>query len=171
MTTKRGRIILLSPVPSSDVSGSVRIEFALDTPGGTVRAEAAGFQGDGLSLLTVAEAETGPDGRGSFLFPADEYPHGPLTLLLSTVGDEDRDVLHLSLFNLSGKPYRESIADFGDPPLAREKGLRLLFADDFDVDVIGQDGNVVAAPAAAPAPAVPAAAEADAGEFVDDVPF
>ena len=131
MTTKRGRIRLLSPSPSCDISGMVRIAFSLDTPGGTVKAEAAGFRGDGLSLLTAAEVKTGPDGRGSFLFPADEHPHGPMTLLLSTSGEEDRDVLHLSLFNLSGKPYREGVSSFADPPLAREKGLRLLFSDDF----------------------------------------
>ena len=131
MTTKRGRIRLLSPTPSCDVRGDVPILFALDTPGGTVRAEAAGFSGDGLTLKTVAEVKTGADGTGSFVFPAGDYPHGPLTLALSTLGEEDRDVYHLSLFNLSGKPARQGVSSFPAPPLVRENGLRLLFEDDF----------------------------------------
>ena len=131
MTTKRGRIKLLSPAPASDVSGRVTIDFLLDTPGGTVRAEAAGFREGELSLLTLAEVETGPDGRGSFVFPADEFPHGPMTLLLSTLGDVDRDLYHLSLFNLSGRPAGEGVSAFPSPAPVRDAGLRLLFSDDF----------------------------------------
>ena len=127
MTTKRGRIRLLSPAPSSDISGLTRIEFSLDTPGGTVIARTAGFPEGTFMLVTVAEVKTDPAGHGTFFFPADEYPHGPVTLLLSTQGEDDLDIYHLS-----GKRYNEGVSSFAVPPLARDNGLRILFSDDFD---------------------------------------
>ena len=78
----------------------------------------------------LADLSLDGDGTGSFVFPADDFPHGPTTIRIQVVGDGDRkDVFELQLFNEGGVAWREGLPDT-DPPGAA--GMRLVFADDFD---------------------------------------
>ena len=80
------------------------------------------------------------EGKGSFVFPADQFPHGPVNIRIYAHNEEDRkDIFELQLFNLGGVAWKQGIPD-RDPPAA--KGLRLIYADDFDVPLsISNDGR------------------------------
>ena len=94
---------------------------------------------DGHDAL-VAELTPAPaDGSGSFLFPADDFPAGPLTIRIHAKDAANRqDICELQLFNLGGVPFKQGIPSAA-PPAAR--GMRLVFADDFDAPLsISPDG-------------------------------
>ncbi len=66
----------------------------------------------------------------SFDFPADAFPHGPTNIRISTRNSKGKkDVCELQLFNEGGVKWNQGIPE-EVPPGA--KGMRLLFADDFD---------------------------------------
>ena len=78
--------------------------------------------------------------EGSFTFPADQFPHGPLTLRIHARNDaQKQDICQLQLYNRGGVKWHEGIPH-SDPPAA--KGLKLAFADDFDRPLsISHDGR------------------------------
>lgn len=80
------------------------------------------------------------EGGGSFVFPADEFPNGPINIrILASDGAGRRDVFELQLFNQGGVKWNQGIPPT-DPPAAR--GLKLVFADDFDGPLsISNDGR------------------------------
>ncbi len=105
----------------------------------TVRLSAAGFkivtvrcwkQGEGFgSDSTVATVALDARGQGSFVFPADAYPHGPLTIRISGENGSVKDNCYLQLYNQGGVSWKEGLPK-ESPPAA--KGMSLVFADDFD---------------------------------------
>jgi len=80
------------------------------------------------------------DGRGHFVFPADRFPNGPVNVrILASNRAGQRDICELQLFNEGGVRWNQGIPAT-DPPGA--KGLKLIFADDFDGPLsISNDGR------------------------------
>src|SRR5262249_6874668 len=77
---------------------------------------------------TVATVDLDADGKGSFVVPFDQYPHGPVTLRLSGSNGAVKDTCYLQLYNKGGVSWAEGMPK--DPPPAA-KGMKLVFADDF----------------------------------------
>ncbi|MEZ0295827.1 MAG: family 16 glycosylhydrolase [Candidatus Methylacidiphilales bacterium] len=83
-------------------------------------------------------------GEGSFVFPADTFPNGPVTIrILAYDGQENnegkRDICELQLFNIGGIKWNQGIPAEA-PPAA--KGLQLIFSDDFNGPLsISNDGR------------------------------
>ena len=77
---------------------------------------------------TVATVALDAKGNGSFVFPADAYPHGPITVRISGDNGAVKDNCYLQLYNKGGVSWNEGMPK--DPPPAA-KGMKLVFADDF----------------------------------------
>ena len=128
-----GRISVTSPAYGAEITGKTTI--ALMAPGMTSAIVTCWKQGDGSqsgpdhgSDATVAKVEFDAQGKASFAFPADEFPHGPLTVLISGVAGGKQDTCCLQLFNDGGVKWKEGLPT--DPAAAA--GMTLIFADDFD---------------------------------------
>jgi hypothetical protein len=86
-------------------------------------------QGEGFGKdSTVATVPLDAKGNGSFVFPANDYPHGPITVRISGDNGTVKDNCYLQFYNKGGVSWNEGIPK--DPPPAA-KGMKLLFADDF----------------------------------------
>lgn len=139
-------IRVTSPACRSEIAGSVPIEF--EAPGMSV-AKAFCWQqptpekpdpwGHDVNL-TGDTLALDASGRGSFVFEADQFPNGPITIRIhaqNALGK--RDIFELQLFNSSGVKWNQGIPK-SDPPQAA--GLNLVFADDFDGPLsISNDGR------------------------------
>lgn len=156
-------IRVLEPDYRSEVRGDVRVRFI--APGiKYVKAlcwqqpasESQSRWGEDVNL-TPQGVSLNENGEGSFVFPADQFPNGPVTLrILAHNGEGEfmhqsetsgkvkagagkRDICELQLFNLGGVKWNQGIPPH-DPPGAQ--GLKLIFADDFDGPVsISNDGR------------------------------
>ena len=115
---QRGRIAVTSPAYGSDVKGDTPLNIA-----------AAGFetvtvkcwqQGDGFGTdSTVGEVKLDAQGKGSIVFPADKYPHGPITVRIIGVDGKVKDNCYLQLYNKGGVSWNEGLPkDPPRPPLA-----------------------------------------------------
>ncbi|MBQ9430376.1 MAG: chitobiase/beta-hexosaminidase C-terminal domain-containing protein [Kiritimatiellae bacterium] len=135
---------VLAPAYGSNVQGDVTVVF---TAPGMRRAVArcwqqptpehpGSFGHDSVLADLELDAETG---RGLFVFHADDFPNGPVTVRIQTRdGGSRQDYCELQLYNLGGKPWKQGIPP-QDPPGA--KGMRLVFSDDFDGPLsISKDG-------------------------------
>ena len=129
-----------SPAYCSEIQGNTTINvFAPTTYTGLdvhcwKQGTANGGQGTYTLITTVSLNESG---TGSFVFPADEYPHGPLTIRIApTTGKDNRKNCYLQLYNKGGVSWKEGLP--ANPPAAA--GMKLVFADDFDSELsIGND--------------------------------
>ena len=123
-----------SPRPGESVRGDTAVVFR--APGMT-RAQARCWHAPTAEKprpfghdAILADLALGANGEGRFTFPADEFPHGPATIRIQARDDGTlKDIYELQLFNEGGVSWREGLPDT-DPPGA--KGMRLVFADDFD---------------------------------------
>lgn len=121
------RISVISPAYASEIRGDTKI--SLSAPGfkrSTAKCWKPG--GKAGSDSTVATLDLDGEGKGSFTFPADAYPHGPLTLRISGEGEGPKDNCYLQLYNRGGVPWNEGIPS-APPPAAA--GMTLAFEDDF----------------------------------------
>jgi hypothetical protein len=125
--TQPGQISVISPEYCSDIKGDTRV--TLSAPGFARVTVKCWQQGPGFgSDSTVASVVLDANGRGSFIFPAEAYPHGPLTVRISGENGAGKDNCYLQLYNKGGVSWNEGLPR--DPPPAA-KGLSLIFADDF----------------------------------------
>jgi hypothetical protein len=144
-------IQVLAPAYRSAISGTVKIVFKAP---GMDRAEARCWhQPDeqhpdawGYDAVVLPGREIDGNAETSFEFPADQFPHGPTALRISTVNAAGkRDVCELQLYNEGGVKFRQGVPA-ADPPGA--KGMYLLFADDFNampkITPMGLDGTYAA---------------------------
>jgi hypothetical protein len=70
------------------------------------------------------------DGTGTFAFPADEFPAGPINIRIFARNEEGKkDLFELQLYNRGGSIWNRGIPPQA-PPAAQN--LQLVFADDFD---------------------------------------
>jgi hypothetical protein len=94
----------------------------------------------GHDQVVAANVKLDADGNGSFDFPADEFPNGPITIRIYAKDDQAKqDVCELQLYNQGGVVWNQGIPKT-DPPGA--DGMQLLFSDDFDGPLsISADGT------------------------------
>jgi len=128
-------IVIQRPEPRSDVKGVVRVEFQAR---GMTEARALCWQqptaerpdplGHDVNLAPDLKLDAG--GAGSFDFPADEFPNGPLTvrILARNEGTKKQDVRELQLYNTGGVGWNQGIAKADPAPAV---GMKLVFSDDF----------------------------------------
>ncbi len=127
-TLRERKISVVSPEYCSEVKGDTTI--ILSVFGFKSVTAKCWKQGDGFgSDSTVANVNLDSKGGGSFIFHADQYPHGPITLRISGVEGDAKDNCYLQLYNKGGVSWNEGIPK-NPPPAA--VGMELLFADDFD---------------------------------------
>jgi len=135
-----------SPAPRSEVKGEVTVKFNAK---GMAAAKALCWQQPTKENpgawghdenLTPRGITLDASGDGSFVFPADRFPNGPANVRIFAESREGKkDIYELQLFNLGGVKWNQGIPA-QDPPGA--KGLKQIFADDFDGPLsISNDGR------------------------------
>lgn len=126
--TLGSRIAVISPEYGSAIRGTTKIR--LSAPGYKTIVAKCWKQGEGLGADgTVATVELDAEGKGELEFPADAWPHGPVTLRLHGENGTLKDNCYLQLYNQGGVSWKEGLPK--DPPPAA-KGMKRVFADDFD---------------------------------------
>ena len=136
LATLGGQVSVTTPAYGAEIKGETRVSF-----------HAPGFQkltvtswkpgGDFGSDAAVATVTPDAQGNGSFLFSANAFPHGPITVTLTGESGEYRDHCYLQLYNKGGISWHEGLPPA--PPAAR--GMKLLFSDDFNgpLSISGSD--------------------------------
>ena len=138
-------IVITSPALRSEVKGNVKVEF--QAPGMTAaRAlcwqqptpQQPGSWGHDVNLDPNLKLDA--QGNGTFIFPADQFPNGPITIRIMTNNEaKKQDIRELQLFNTGGVVWNQGIPKT-DPPAA--KGMKMAFSDDFDQPLsISSDGK------------------------------
>lgn len=139
-------ISVKSPQLGSEIKGNVNFVFA--APGMTV-ARALCWQQPtaqnpdpvGHDTVIGAEIKLDAQGNGSFVFPADQYPNGPITVRILTNNADSslKDIYEVQLYNTGGVKWNQGVPK-NDPPAA--SGMKLVFADDFNGPLsISKDGK------------------------------
>lgn len=125
---KPGEVIVTSPRYGSTIKGDTTIEI---TAPGFSRAEVKSWLPGGKfgEDSTVGFIELDEDGTGSIAFPADKYPRGPITIRIGAAEGSLRSNYYLMVYNENGVSWNEGIPDEVPEPA---KGMKLVFADDFD---------------------------------------
>ena len=138
-------ITVSEPAPRSEVRGDVTVKF--QAPGMAAAKALCWRQADDGKPGWGSDENLTPDGialdaegHGSFVFPAGNFPNGPVNVRIFAESREGKkDIYELQLFNLGGVNWQQGIPA-ADPPAA--KGLKLVFADDFDGPLsISNDGR------------------------------
>ena len=120
-------IDVTSPDYGSDVKGDTRI--AITARGFEIVTVRCWKQGDSFgSDSIIGEVALDAQGKGAIVFPADKYPHGPITVRIRGIKKRYDDNCYLQLYNKGGVSWNEGIPK--DPPPAA-KGMKLIFEDDF----------------------------------------
>lgn len=138
-------IQVTSPAPCTDIRGNVTVNFK--APGMTTVKASCWQQpvvGDpnpwGHDTDVAKAIKLDAQGNGSFVFPADQYPNGPLIIRIYAKDDgKKQDVYQLQVYNQGGVVWNQGIP-MKDPPGAQ--GMKLVFSDDFNGSVsISPDGK------------------------------
>lgn len=144
-TEQNGALIsVTSPPYCSDIRGDTRIMIvAPGLSGVTVKCWKQGMTNspkDFGSDSIVGHVTLDHDGKGSITFPANQYPHGPITVRISGEKGPKKDNCYLQLYNKGGVSWKEGIPK--DPPPAAQ-GMKLVFQDDFDkkLSISGTDNK------------------------------
>ena len=135
---QRNMVSVTAPAYCSDVQGDTTVTIVAP---GLTSAEVKCWQaGPGFGAdSTVTSVTLDAAGKGSFVFPADKYPHGPLTVRIIGTNGSATDTCNLQLYNKGGVSWNEGIPK-SDPPAAA--GMKLVFQDDFDKPLsISRDGQ------------------------------
>ena len=144
-------IAVSTPAYCSDIQGDTTITFKAP---GMVLARAFCWQQPttakpspwGHDVEIAPDLKLDAEGNGSFVFPADKFPNGPINIRIQAKDNaKKQDICELQLFNKGGVVWNQGIPK-SDPPAA--KGMKLLFADDFDGPLsISADGKNARYPA------------------------
>ena len=128
-------IMVSSPAYCSDIKGNTKINIV--APNFTKVTVHCWKQGSDFGAdSSIGEVKLNNQGRGSIVFLADIYPHGPVTLRISGVNGDKDDNCYLQLYNKGGVSWGEGMP--ANPPAAAD--MKLIFADDFDKTLsIGDD--------------------------------
>lgn len=127
LETLGGHVSVVTPSYGADIKGNTRVTLsAPDFKRVTVTSWKPG--GAFGSKATVAKIVPDSKGRGSFIFPADAFPHGPITVTITGESGDYKDRCYLQLYNRGGISWNEGLPS--TPPAA--KGMKLIFADDFN---------------------------------------
>ncbi len=133
-------VSVLSPAYGADITGDTTIGIVAPGLATAVvscwKQGAAPGKGDAKGTIDVgADSIIGTitldtQGKGSIVFPANAYPHGPICVFITASGAGTggaHDTCCLQLYNLGGVSWNEGLPK--DPPAA--SGMTLIFADDF----------------------------------------
>jgi len=134
------------PVYRADVRGKVMVKFKA---AGMSTARAFCWQQPNEKLpsvwghdenLTPAGIQLDAERNGTFVFPADDFPNGPVNVrIFASNRQGQQDICELQLFNKGGVKWNQGIPS-GIPAAA--EGMQLVFADDFDKPLsISNDGR------------------------------
>jgi len=127
-------IAVSSPPYCSDIKGNVTVNF---TAPGMTHVKVLCWQQPtadnpspwGHDAVVAPDVTLDDTGAGSFVFPADQFPNGPMTLRIYAKNDGPKqDLCELQLFNQGGVVWNQGIPKT-DPPAAQ--GMKLIYADDF----------------------------------------
>lgn len=139
-------IVIKSPQLRSEVKGDVKVEF--QAPGMAVARALCWKQPTsenpspfGHDTVIGGEIKLDAQGNGSFVFPADQFPNGPVSvrILANNEDNSRRDIRELQLYNKGGIVWNQGIPK-NDPPAAQ--GMKLVYSDDFDGPLsISKDGQ------------------------------
>jgi len=133
------RINVVSPAYRATIKGATTIK--LYAPGFKKVAASCWHQPDanhtntlGYDCRFATNLHPDKNGYATVNFPANEYPHGPITVLLHAWDATDSsfkhaDTCYLQLYNQGGTPWQEGLANTPQPPQAA--GMNLVFSDDF----------------------------------------
>ena len=128
-------IAVFQPAYGSNIKGDVTVKFS--APGMT-HAKASCWQQPtadkpdpfGHDVDVAPKIQLDGSGNGTFLFPSDQFPNGPITLRIYAKDDgKKQDTCEVQLYNQGGVAWNQGIPKT-DPPGAA--GMKLVFADDFD---------------------------------------
>ena len=127
-------ISVTTPPYCSNIKGDTTVNFAAP---GMSKAEVLCWQQPTTQDVNpyghdkvVATMDLDASGAGSFVFHADEFPNGPITLRIQTRDTgKKQDLCQLQLFNQGGVVWNQGVPK-SDPPAAR--GMKLAFSDDFN---------------------------------------
>ncbi len=134
------RITILSPEYRSAIKGNIDIKLYAPGMKGIAancwhQPDAAHPDAFGYDNRFGANIHPDANGYATVHFPADRFPHGPITVLLHAWDGTGRsfrhaDTCYLQLYNEGGVSWNEGLKNAPQPPQA--KGMHLVFADDFD---------------------------------------
>jgi hypothetical protein len=120
-----------SPDYRSDVHGTTSIHVS--APGYRSPLEVKSWLPGGKygADSNVADVSLDSNGAGTFDFPTDRYPHGPITVRITgtRLSDGYVDTCYLQLYNTGGVSWNEGIPAAAPPGAA---GMSLVFEDDFN---------------------------------------
>ena len=120
-----GRVSIASPPYCSTISGATPI--VIRAPGFTSATVKCWKQGGPFGAdSVVGQIKLNEQGEGTVTFPADDYPHGPITVRITGSNLIASDNCYLQLYNKGGVSWNQGIPAT-PPPAAR--GMPLLFAD------------------------------------------
>jgi len=120
-------IKVVSPAYCSEVKGNTRIDIL--APGFTKLIVKCWKQGSKFGVdSSIGDVSLNNEGKGSIIFPANKYPHGPVTIRITGVAGASKDNCYLQLYNKGGVSWNQGLP--ADPPAA--KGMKLAFSDDFN---------------------------------------
>jgi len=120
-------VTVTAPAYGGDIQGDTPI--AIVAPGLTTAVVSCWKQGPGFGAeATVGTVALDSAGKGALVFPANDFPHGPLCLRIAGANGGIHDTCWLQLYNKGGVPWKEGMPAEAPPAAA---GMTLLFADDF----------------------------------------
>lgn len=123
-----GTVSVSSPAYGGEIQGDTPINIA--APGFTAVTVSCWKQGTGFGAeATIGTVTLDAASKGSIVFPANDFPHGPLCVRIAASAGTLRDTCWLQLYNQGGSPWKQG-APKEVPPAAA--GMTLIFADDFE---------------------------------------
>lgn len=125
---KKGMVMVESPAYGATIKGDTVLK--IKAPGWSeldVRSWLPkGRFGEDIS---VGKVTLDADGNGSIVFPADKFPHGPMTISIKGEVGKMKNNHYLLVYNKGGIRWNEGAPEDA-PPAA--KGMKLAFVDEFD---------------------------------------
>ncbi len=122
---KHGEVVVTAPANGANVKGATKLEIRAP---GVERVKVSSWTAGAQPVeKVVAEQALDAAGRGEVVFPADQFPHGPITIRVSGVAGGKTSNYNLMVFNEGGVA-----AGSGLPPAPPQAaGMKLVYADDF----------------------------------------
>lgn len=125
---KPGQVAVVSPDYGSAIKGDTPLEIQ---SAGWTEVEVKSWLPEGRfgKSISLTKVKLDDAGKGTFIFPADRFPRGPITITVMASSGGKRSNCHFMLYNEGGVPWNEG-APRNPPPAAR--GMKQVFLDEFD---------------------------------------
>jgi hypothetical protein len=125
---RKGEVLVESPAYGSKIKGDTVLKIR--APGWSEVEVKSWLPGGKFGKdNSLGEVKLDRDGTGSMVFPADKYPHGPITIRVMASAGGTKNNYYLMVYNEGGIPWNEG-APAEPPPGA--KGMELVYLDDFN---------------------------------------